>query len=354
MSEAEQMDSSTDSSTESDASARDDGPRQVMPSASALDALARDDESEDADASDGEGKSKPRASKDKDKEKPVKFKVKRGGAEREMTLEDAIAELSDDYEHTFKVGSAEKKMRRRDIERAVQLSEGAMEKMREAAERRKEFESRDAFLKQDPWSYLERFGGVQSHEQMVMQRAHEILQEQADLEQLAKQNPYAYNQRMREKVENDIRRKQAYDAAQERAAYERMQRERGAKEYESTLSEAFRGAGVPLNEHTKLIAARIWGEHHEVGHNLSPQDIADMTREAWEREVLGYLDARDDDAIVRLLGDKRRERLRKLELAAVKRGASKPANDNGTPSRQQAQSNGAAKHMSEGAFLKSL
>ena len=351
---AEATDTGSDTTEATASSPRDDGPRQAMPSAAALDALARDDDGEEAEVLDGDGKPKPRAPK----EKPFKFKVKRGGTEREMTAEEAAAELSDDYEHTFKIREGvEKKMRRRDIERAIQLSEGAMDKMREAAERRKEFEARDAFLKKDPWSYLERFGGVQSHEEMVMQRAHELLQEQAELEQLSKQNPFAFQQRMREKVARDMERRQQFERAHAQQAEQQRMQQQAAKEYEAKLGESFKGAGVPLNDYTKLLAAKVWKEYHDVGHELSPQDIADMTRDAYEREVLGYFDGRDDESLFKLLGDKRRERFRKLELAAVKRGGgAKPANDNGggaQPQRSAAAANG-KKPMTEGEFMKQL
>lgn len=312
--------------------------RQVMPSREALERSSeregRDDAGDEREAREGKPK-KPPASK---------YKYKRGGKELEHTGEELTAQLSDEFEHEF-VGPGRKpvKMNWSGISRAVQLSEGALERMKQAAEKEKRYQESIDWGK-DPknhGAFLESQLGVKDHRAWAQEIIKQQIAEEAELLELLKNNPDQYHSRMRENARKDLERQQAFD--KHTASREQQQKEYAQRraEVEREATDALKAVGLPISDHVKALAGKIAREYGEAGMPLEHADLAALTREAYVKDVFGWIDGHDDESLVKLLGDDRRKRIRELEIKSAKSGAKDKEREERAAAREQGGGNGA-------------
>lgn len=250
-----------------------------------------------------------------------KTKIKRGGQERELTIKEALAQLSDDYEHEVTVSGATRKAKHADILRGYQKSAGAEDLMRKASEAQRTIAEQIEFAKKDPAWALESILGIEDHREWAKQVVMQLYNEEKELDALIEKDPSAYHQRMQQRVKADFERKQSFEASkrqrEEQAAKARAAREQAqAKALE--LLKANRLSPAQLNR-----VGEVLNKYQQYGHQVSIEEAVAEVRDGYQAETLAWLDSHSDEELLSLLGDARRKRLRELELAKV--GTRKPA-----------------------------
>ncbi len=268
--------------------------------------------------------------------KPTKHKVKFFGQEREISsLEEAISLLNDDYEHEIPVSGEKRKAKYPDMVRGYQLSEGAFDRMRKAAELEKSVNERLEHAKQDPEWGLQMMFGVEDPLTWAAERVRKQMSVDAKLKELYDSGNHFEHQRLMDQLADQRKaQRDAFNEAKRKQAEEQKARKEASARTEGEVRKAVEGAGMPWNSATRTIAGEIYAQYSAVGHQLNPADVAAMAREKYIAMINQHIDSYDDEGLVKFLGDARRKKLRQYELAEVRRGgkvqeAPKPAATNG-------------------------
>jgi hypothetical protein len=287
-----------------------------------------------------------------------KYKIKRGGAEAEFDVDTLVSMHSDDYEHEIAFGDTDKrKLKWPDIVRHVQKSGGAEELMRQAAAQRKQLSEQVEYGKKNPEWVLEHLLGIGDHREFAKQVILKQMQEETELDELAKSNPGEYHKRMEARAAAALERKNGFEASRtKREAEGKAAKERSAK-IEGEARDGLKGAGVPANGYTMQLVAQAFRKQRELGFT-PPDPLGHAVAEAahqYRTEMFSMLDSAGDDSVLELLGKERRKRLRALELAHAegRGGGRKPAetDDEEIPGARR---NGSGKKtISEAEFLRS-
>jgi hypothetical protein len=257
-----------------------------------------------------------------------KFKFRRGGRELEHTAEEMRAMLDDDFEHDFHgvggkpllVDGKPVKMKFADIARAVQMHSGALDSMRKYNSERERLAGIFEWGKkpENLQTFVEQHLGVEDYDSWLYDQARTLLQRDRQLVDLAQTDPVAHQNELRKLERQRFERAQQ---AKERAAQADRQKAQRAAEHQQwwgNAERAFAGVGLPMSDRTRAIAEGIAREYAPARADLSFEELAQLTRAALHQEILGYLDAQPDEQLLSFFGDKRRERLRQAELAAIK------------------------------------
>lgn len=257
-----------------------------------------------------------------------KFKVRRLGREQEFAAEELAKMLDDDYEHDFHGAGGKPllqdgkpvKMRWRDIVRAVQMHKGATDAARQHNEARQRIESIFEQAK-DPQHrplFFEEHLGVEDYDKWVLEEADRVISQQEKLVELAKTNPFMHQAELRRLEKERFERRQELKSQREQAQAKRQQSAQRMEQFWQRVEGAFGKVGLKLNARTREIADRITAEFAEAKAGLSFEQLAEYVRDEWHEDLFGYLDGHDDEKLLGLLGNSRRERLRKAELEALK------------------------------------
>lgn len=259
---------------------------------------------------------KPRASK---------HTFKRLGVEQQLELDQALAMLGDDFEHEIPLGEEKRKVRYPDLVRGYQMSDGALTRMRQAAEIRKQNEELLQWGRrpENRAAFVEQHLGVEDHVQWASEVIRAAMKDEAELQELSQHDPHAYHRKMEQRATEKITKATELRARKEQEERGRAERARGQKEMNDRVTEAFKGAKLPLNDATKAAAGRIYKSYADVGYELPLSQLADMVRDEYVRELRGYVTALDDEGLLGLLGDGLRDKLRKLELKTLRGGGKK-------------------------------
>jgi hypothetical protein len=304
-------------------------PAQVIPRA-----RGEGDDGDDDGAPDANGQPRVRTPK------PTKHKVKFFGQEREIaSLEDVLPMLSDDYELEVPVSGQTRKAKYPDLVRGYQMSEGAFDRMRKAAELEKTIGSRLEHAKKDPAWALEMLHGVPDHVRWAAEVVRNQMSQEKELDELYQTDRFEWQRRMDKLADDRKARRDAYEAEQKRSVEEARTRKEAAERTEGEVRKACEAVGMKWNAQTRSIAGEIYQKYQQVGHQLPPADVAAMARAEYVKQINEHLDSLDDEGLVKFLGDARRKKLRQYELAEVRRGgkvqeAPKPANTNGAKPKQ--------------------
>ena len=257
-----------------------------------------------------------------------KYKLRRGGRDQEMTGADLAKMLDDDYEHDFHGAGGKPllqdgkpvKMRWRDIARAVQMHRGASDAMRQHNEARQRIEGIFDFGKkpENLPHFLEEHLGVESFDDWILERAKEVVDQQDRLLELAKADPYRHQAELQKLAQARFQRKQQAKDRQTQAEQQRREQAARWDQHWSTVGSALGKVGLKLNERTRAIADQICKDYAEAKAELPYEQLAEFVRDAYHDEIFGYIDGHDDEKLLALLGNGRRERLRKAELEALK------------------------------------
>jgi hypothetical protein len=248
-------------------------------------------------------------------EKAERLKAKWFGKDHEATPAELRKMLSDDYEHEFRGPDGRSvKQNWKAIQRSVQLSEGAHDKMREAAAERQRYAELINWGKQNVPEFLSAHLGMDI-EDLVIEHGRKMFERQ---QEYAKLSPMEQQRRMAQDAERKAEAKYAW----ERQQRERAEQARATKEAETRAESAVGAAlsqrGMKATPKNIALAKSIFQEFSEVGYKITLDDLADMTVDRYRSDLLGELDGHDGEKLLELLGPERRQKLRELEMAAVK------------------------------------
>lgn len=296
----------------------------------------------------------------------AKFKVRRGGREAEFTAAEMAKMLDDEYEHDFHgalgkpllIDGKPVKHNWKGIQRAVQDATGAAEARRRFSEESKRFAQMREWAKapENRATFMQRELGIEDFDQWVLERAGEAFERRTKMVELAAKDPVAYEREY--KANLDAQSKAQREALERLEKQQNSEREHGerVRQWTGRLGEELKKiGGVPLNSRTYEIAVQIRDAWDEAQQQLPWDKLAEFVRDAWHEEIFGYIDPQPDEALLQLLGDKRRERLRAAEIAALKgkKAAAKAAETGSAPKPKP---NGATKPrdgMTAAEFLRS-
>lgn len=277
-----------------------------------------------------------------DPNKPVapKYKARRGGKDAEFTGAELAKMLSDDHEEEFRgPGGKPLKLKRADIERRVQQSEGWEARMREANELKQKYESKRDIAKGTPEqleAYLESELGM-NVEQFVMGRVKQMRDRDKKLTHLnsplvqgqdgkwyqnGEYNPNEYNRLVSEQAQAKFDRKQKLDQAVREASEATERTTRETADRTSRLGAALKEGNVAVNDATMKIAETVLQEHIQLNVQLTAADLQRQVGQRYRESILGELQKMDDAGLREFFGPDFRARLRKLEVDTAK-GAKK-------------------------------
>ncbi len=289
-----------------------------------------------------------------------RYKARLFGKEQEFTADEMRARLDDDYDWEFH-GVAGKplldengqplKRKWRDIARDVASAKGAADAARRANEERKRFEQLREWGKapENRVAYMQRELGVDDFESWALERAAESFQKRQKMVQLAQQDPVAYERELRAEREQADKNRRESEGRLEQRNRQEQERQQGEQRFYGTVKDHLSKVGVPMNARTKEIVQATCQEWADAKADLSFEQLAEIVRDEWHGEMLGYLDGKPDEELLKLFGDKRRERLRKAELVAMK-GAKQAAKAE-TP-KPAPRTNGREKAMTAEEFMR--
>lgn len=263
-----------------------------------------------------------------DPSKPVaqKFKVKRGGKEAEYDADTLAKMVSDDYEDEFPgAGGKPMKLRREEVARRVQLSEGAMTKMREANEYKARLAAEREAGKANIPAYLENHLGVEDYHGHIMREANRFLQQERQLNALSQRtnvdgtpnpnyNISEYHRQMELQARQKFERKQALEQARAQAEQRQVEQRGIAERRQNAIGGALREGKLPVNNVTMQIAESIVQEHIAADHELTAATLQSLTRQRFHELMHSYMDSLDEDGTRGFLGDDRRAKFREFEV----------------------------------------
>jgi hypothetical protein len=287
-----------------------------------------------------------------------RLKLKWLGREEEIDDPRKLAErFSDEYEYEFN-GPGGKPMKAKwpEIERHVQMSAGAQERMKQANAMRQQQQALIAWAKEEDFknlpAALEVMFGVDDAYEIAERLAHQRYQRASKQEQIAahlavEQDPTRrsallseYNRMLAEEQGLKQSRRKAWEEKWGSLQQQGQQSQADAEREHQEVTGQMKQAGIAVNAHTIARAAYIKRQHeHEFGVKLAPRQVAYELRKQLDQEVLAHIDSLPIDKQLAFLGDQRRAKLREAEVAAVK-AAQKQARQNAAPKKQESSSNG--------------
>lgn len=270
------------------------------------------------------GKPRERKPKEEAPDTRPKYKLRVGEVEEELPGDELVKRLSDDYEHEIP-GPGGKPWRgtRAEMVRMAQRGLGAEMKMREAAAIQKRLADMDEAGKQDVPAYLHERLGIEDPEEWIRQAARQLFQRDQRVMQLMQSqdaNERWEGFRMQTELANAVAaRKGALAKKLDADAAAQREQQQNVAARKAQAQEVFKAARVPFNAETEAIGQKIWTDHFEAtGLRMTDQEVAAAVKREYTRARRAELEALADEDVFPLLGDKLRERLRALELAAIK------------------------------------
>jgi hypothetical protein len=273
------------------------------------------------------------------------------GRDLELTEDEMAARFDDDYEWEFHGAGGKPlmqdgkpyKLKWPEIHRQVMMGKGAADSARRHNEALKQMEERKAWAKQpeNRMAFLREDLGIDDIETWVLQQANEAYKTRARLIELSKSDPVAYEREVRAEIEAKEKRTKEANVRLEQQRQQAAQREQARNGFFERVGTELKTHRVPMNARTKELAEQIVSDYAAAGAELSFGELATLVRDQYNQEWFSYIDGRPDEDVLKLFGDKRRERLRKAEIAAMKdqkkavaAAKPKPTNTNGTARRE--------------------
>lgn len=255
----------------------------------------------------------------------AKYKFRRRGEEREMTGAELAALLDDDYEHEFRgPKGAPVKHKWSEIERAVQKAAGAENAIRAAQEERKALNQSREWGKKNTLDYLQRYLGVEDPEAWALEIARKRFAQETEIHNLMFGNrelgiqpdPYRAQEMLREAEKAKLTRAQAWAQQEAEARANDERRMASNREINQKVAAELQKAGLKPTPHNMARAAQIHRENRELEIDLTFDQVAVELRKQLRAELLASLDEEQD--LLGLLGEKRRAKLRELEISSTK------------------------------------
>lgn len=248
--------------------------------------------------------------------------------------------------YTVKIDGEEIEVDETELLRGYQLRTASDKKFREASYARKQADALIELLREDPIKALthpsvgvdfrqlaEKFLADAIEDEMATPEEREKRQKLQRLEELERENA----QFKKSEEERQM--------AQMTAHYR--------QEYENNIINALDKSGLPKTNHTVKRMAYYMAQALENGYELQPVDVVDLVRKDYQSEIKDLLGASDERVLFDLIGDDIAGKIRKHDIAKLKKSALPVAESTGevrTPRE-------ASKQMSMddfSAYLKSI
>ncbi len=177
-------------------------------------------------------------------------------------------------------------------------------------------------MEEDLGGYLEKLW--QKDPQKAADVAERLLLERAQLAELERTNPAAARayQLQKELERRDAAEKQRQQEEQQREQQQLAQQQ--DEQLDRILNQTLTEANLPRTTPTVRTMGHLLRLSLAKGIELTPQELAQETREVLNRTYSEYLDGMSDDAILDVLGPKRTERIRRAILAKAQKGGPRP------------------------------
>jgi len=288
----------------------------------------------------------------------ARYRYRRGGEDAEATGNELAAMLGDDHEHEFTWGKDDRQKSWRgkwdDVRRAVQQQDGAMGKMQQYQEALAKHEKSLTYGKANPLEFFAGQLGLHQYESAnagpngqrsrgvkawVMDQARDFYTQDAQVAELLQSDPTQAASLMREQSDKQFRMEQAMRQQEQLQQQQQATRQEANQKRKGEIQEAFREVGVPWNSVSEHLLQQEFKKLISAGmdpRDITPQDLAAYTRTALHQHALGVVDSHGDDALLQLLGDGRRKKLRELELKAVEQGKKVARKEQRQAQQQQA------------------
>jgi hypothetical protein len=242
--------------------------------------------------------------------------------------------------HKLKVNGREVELDEPEVIRRAQLAEAADAKFREAADMRKQMEQFVEQLRSDPMSILTHpdigldFKAL-AEQHLTKELQRELLSpEQRELEDLREW-----------RREQETQAEQQRQEQMTRAQRQEMQRleQQAAENYDRQITEVLNHSGLPKTAHTvKRVAELLYGAL-EKGYDLDVATAVDMVRQGYMTDISALVGGLDGDHLVKTLGDDVVKKLRKHDLAQLR----KQREAAGAPQPQPVVTDGAGRQREE-------
>lgn len=231
-------------------------------------------------------------------------------------LEEAAPPVEPKPKYKLNIDGNEEEWELDRILQSVQLAQASHRRFQEAAEARKAMEAREAKLRQafaqgrsNPEALLRAMGidPVSYAEQLISQRVQE--------ESLSPQQR-EYQQFQREKAQ--------WEAERKREAQTRAQQQQAAatqqhyQNFHSSFQKALDGSGLPASPSNLRRMADMALVDMDAGQQVDAASLAMRLREELHGETSQWLQKLDEDAILKLVGREKLDRIRQREVDALR------------------------------------
>jgi hypothetical protein len=229
---------------------------------------------------------------------------------------DAAARAEEVRKFKLKVNGREREVDEAEVIRRAQLADAADERFKEAAQMRKQTEAFLEALRADPISVLQHpelgidFRGL-SEQYLTKELQRELMSpEQRELEELREFRKAAEARTQAEQQEQMTQRQQ-----QEHAQLT----QRAAVEYDRQITEALSKSDLPKTPYTIKRVVEVMQNALANGYDLDVPTAVDMVREGYHGDVQALVGNLDGEALIKVLGDAIVGKLRKHDLANLRR-----------------------------------
>lgn len=257
----------------------------------------------------------------------------------------ALAELPDDVlgsiTRKVKVSGEEREVTLAEALQAVSLAGGAQDKMREAAQLRKQAEAALSNVLEDPIAAVEKIAEMRG---VSREQAREIVFKRvADLIEYESMDP---QERARLDHQREVERKaKAWEEMQQRQAEERERalHQQNTEQMGAMLGSALSEAGLDggdayaMRRAASIVEGLIAAEGNVPEHQIrsAMQRAAAIVRDEIQAERRRVFEVDDDSALLEAIGQEQARRIARAYAARVKKQAPKPAGSAPKPSNGQ-------------------
>lgn len=219
------------------------------------------------------------------------------------------------------------------MKRHLQMSKAASKRMQEASLTKKQAQDFVQMLQEDPMRVFSdpRIMGEEKFRALAEKYLTKKIQEQS----------LTPEQRKRIEMEEKLR---GYEEGEKNQKAEAEQKQiqqleqHYAQEYQKTIVTALQSSNLPKNPFTVKRMAELMSKNIKHGLELEPNQLAQLVKEDYQKELVSLIGGSDPDQIISMFGEEMTNKIRKADLAKLKASQSTP----GQPKKATGQSSAAA------------
>lgn len=197
-----------------------------------------------------------------------------------------------------------------EIASRLSLAKAAHKRMSESSTQKKQMQQFLETLKKDPMAIFsdDRIMGNQKFKEL----AEQFLIKQLEDEALS---PEEKQHRERDRRLKEYEEKEAKQKEAEQVQKNKQLEERHRKQYEATIVEALKASSLPKNLFTVSRMASLMQKNLKHGLDLTPQQLSQLVREDYQKEIKSLIGSSEPEAILSMLGQEVSDKIRKHDLS---------------------------------------